>query len=95
MDSTGSIKVSYFVAIYFSVYACHSRANLPKGKAVSVCEIYLNPNKICEGNSLNFSLGQIRPGMTSIHQKINSHKIADLARPSATKKLILQQLIIN
>ena len=56
MGSTGSSKVSYFVAIYFSVYACHSRANLPKGKAVSVCEISLNPNKICEGNSLNFSL---------------------------------------
>ena len=96
MGSTGLSKVSYFVAIYFSVYACHSRANLPKGKAVSVCEISLNPNKICEGNSLNFSLstkgkvkgnvkgnltdrdnfslGQIRPGMTSIHRKINSHK---------------------
>ena len=52
----GSSKVSYFVAIYFSVYACHSRANLPKGKVVSVCEISLSPNKICEGNSLNFSL---------------------------------------
>ena len=56
MGSTGLSKVSYFVAIYFSVYACHSRANLPKGKAVSVCEISLHPNKICEGNSLNFSL---------------------------------------
>ena len=56
MGSTGLSKVSYFVAIYFSVYACHSRANLPKEKAVSVCEISLNPNKIGEGNSLNFSL---------------------------------------
>ena len=56
MGSTGSSKVSNFVAIYFPVYACHSRANLPKGKAVSVCEISLNPNKMCEGNSLNFSL---------------------------------------
>ena len=56
MGITGSIKVSYFVAIYFSVYACHSRANLPKGKAVSVCEISLNPNKICEGFSLTFPL---------------------------------------
>ena len=56
MGSTGSIKVSDFVAIYFPVYAFHSRANLPKGKAVSVCEISLNPNKMCEGNSLNFSL---------------------------------------
>ena len=55
MGSTGSSKVSYFVAIYFSVYACHSRANLPKGKAVSVCEISPNPNKICEGSALIFS----------------------------------------
>ena len=56
MGSTGSSKVSYFVGIYFLVYACHFRASLPKGKAVSVCEISLRPNKICEGNSLNFSL---------------------------------------
>ena len=40
---------------YFLVYACHSWANLPKGKAVSVCEISLNPNKICEGSALIFS----------------------------------------
>ena len=63
MGSTGSSKVSYFVALYFLVYACHSRANLPKGKAVSVCEISPNPNKICEGNSLNFSVstkGKVR-----------------------------------
>ena len=56
MGSTGLSKVSYFLATYFSVYACHSRANLPKGKAVSVCEISLSPNKICEGNSLTFPL---------------------------------------
>ena len=52
----GSSKVSYFLVIYFSMYACHSRANLPKEKAVSVCESSLSPNKICEGNSANFSL---------------------------------------
>jgi hypothetical protein len=51
-----SSKVRYFLFIYFSVYACHSRANLPKEKAVTVCESSLIPNKICEGNSLHFSL---------------------------------------
>ena len=52
----GSSKVSYFLVIYFSMYACHSRANLPKEKAISVFESSLSPNKICEGNSLIFSL---------------------------------------
>ena len=52
----GSSKVSYFLVIYFLMYACHSRANLPKEKAVSVCERSLISNKVCEGNSLHFSL---------------------------------------
>ena len=57
------------MGIYFLVYACHSRANLPKGKAASVCEISPNPNKICEGNSLTFSL---RPFVIKLNLGINS-----------------------
>ena len=39
---------------FFSVYACHSQVNLPKGKAVSVCESSLNPNTLLEEIFLTF-----------------------------------------
>ena len=38
------------------MYACHFRENVPKGKVVSVYVSFLSPNKICDGNFLNFSL---------------------------------------
>lgn len=45
-----------FLVIYFLMYTYNSQANLPHGKADSVCERFLNPNKICQGNFLNFPL---------------------------------------
>ena len=47
---------NYFNFFSFSIYACHFRENVPKGKVVSVCVSFLSPNKICDGNFLNFSL---------------------------------------
>ena len=43
-----------FGIFYFSVYACHSRVNLPKGKAVSFCESSLHPSTLLKEILLTF-----------------------------------------
>ena len=49
-------RSTIFGVFYFLTNACHPQVNLPKGKAVFVCESSFNPKKLFEGNSLNFSL---------------------------------------